>query len=246
MKPALMISARPRHEVVDRQRVERGQVAQHARGRVEGADEVLALGGVDAGLAADRRVHHAQHGGRHGDPAHPAQPGRGHEPGEVRGGPAADTDDEVAAGEAGLTEGLPAVRGDLGGLGLLGVGHLDGHDLEALAGQVLAQRFAGLGERLRVDDRDALGALADQAGQLTEELTSDEHLVRLGAGRAADLDAGGRLPRMSVMLPSTPVRRGPPGRPLRGCGHRWRRRRGRLRRTSGGGLPSVHATACAG
>lgn len=157
---------------------------------MEGPDEVLALGGVDPGLAADGRVHHAEDGGGHGDPAHPAQPGRGHEPGEVRGGSAAHADDDVGAGEAGLAERLPAVGGDLGGLGLLGVGHLDGDDLEALVCEVATQRLTGLGERLGVDDRDALGGLADQGAEFAEELTSDEDLVRVGARRAADLDPG--------------------------------------------------------
>ena len=150
--------------VVDRQRVQRGQVAQHPGRGVEGADEVLALGGVDAGLAADRRVDHAEHGRRDGDPAHPAQPGRGDEPGEVGGGAAADADDDITAGEAGLAERLPAVRGDLGGLGLFRVGQLDGDGLVPLVGEVLADRLTGVGQRLGVQDGDALGACPIRPG----------------------------------------------------------------------------------
>ena len=97
---------------------------------------------------------------------------------------------DVGAGEAGLAERLPAVRGDLDGLGLLGVGHLDGDGLVALVRQVVAQRLAGLGQRLGVDHRDPLRPASDQAGQLAEQLPADQHLVRVGAGGAADLDRG--------------------------------------------------------
>lgn len=111
--------------------------------RVEGADEVLALGGVDARLAADGRVDHGQDRGRYGDPAHAPQPGRGHEARQVGGRTAADADDDVGPGEAGLAQRLPAVGGDLGGLRLLRVRHLDGDGLEALVGEVRAERLAG-------------------------------------------------------------------------------------------------------
>jgi hypothetical protein len=178
-------------EVVDREGVQRGEVAEDSGGRVERADEVLAFGGVDAGLAADCGVHHAEHGGRYGDPAHPAQPGRGDEAGEVGGGTAADADDHIGAGEVGLAERLPAVRRDLDGLGLLGIGQLDGDRLVALGRQVLAQRLAGGGQRFRVQYGDALGSGADQAGQLAEELVADEHLVRCGARGAAYGEPGG-------------------------------------------------------
>ena len=162
---------------------------------MEGADEVLALGGVDAGLAADGRVDHAEHGGGDGDPAHSAQPGRGDEAGQVGGGAAADADDDVGAGEAGLAEGLPAVGGDLGGLGLLRVGQLDGDGLVALLGEVLADRLAGPGQRLGVQYGDPLGRGADQPGQFAEELAADQDLVGLGARGAADPDAGSRVCR---------------------------------------------------
>ena len=88
----------PADVVVDRQRVQRGQVAQHPGRGVEGADEVLALGGVDAGLAADGGVDHGEHGRGDGDPAHAAQPGRGDESGEVGGRAAADADDRHRCG----------------------------------------------------------------------------------------------------------------------------------------------------
>ena len=70
--------------------------------------------------------------------SHPAQPGRGDEPGEVGGRPPPTLDHGVGAGEAGLPEDAPEERGDLSGLGLLGVGHLGGVRLEALGQQRLA------------------------------------------------------------------------------------------------------------
>ena len=72
MKPHLTTSARPATRSAGGQRGQRGQVAEHAGRRVERADQVLAGGGVDAGLAADRRVDHAEQRGR--PPAPSARP----------------------------------------------------------------------------------------------------------------------------------------------------------------------------
>ena len=55
------------------QRVEQLLVDHDARRPVERADEVLALGDVDRGLAADRRVDLADERRRHRDPRHAAQ-----------------------------------------------------------------------------------------------------------------------------------------------------------------------------
>ena len=189
---------------------------------MEGADQVLALGRVDAGLAADGRVDHAEHGGGHGDPAHPAQPGRGDEAGQVGGGAAADADDHVGAGEAGLAERLPAVGGDLGGLGLLGVGQLDRDGLEALLGEVLADRLAGPGERLGVQYGHAARAFAPiSPGSSPRSRWPTSTSYGVGARRAADLDAGGgRGLGVSLMRPSIGVRRGRPVPRPRGCGRR--------------------------
>ena len=68
------------------------------RGRlVERADEVLALGQVDAGLAADRRVELRDERRRDLDEGHAAEVGRGEEPGRVAERPAADGDERLAA-----------------------------------------------------------------------------------------------------------------------------------------------------
>ena len=133
MKPHLMTSASPATKSCE------GRVSSVARshstpaGGWNAPDEVLALGGVDPGLAADRRVDHAEQRGRHVDDADAAQPGRGDEPGEVgRRVPPPDAHDRIAAGEPRLPEDTPEEGGDLRGLGLLGVRHLRGIRLEAL------------------------------------------------------------------------------------------------------------------
>ena len=63
---------------------------------MEGPDEVLALGGVDPGLATDGRVDHPEQSGRHLHDPHTAQPGGRDEAREVGGRPAAEADDGAA------------------------------------------------------------------------------------------------------------------------------------------------------
>ena len=139
MKPAFTISAKPARISFFGRVSSSVEVAEHRGGRVEDADEVLALVGVDAGLAADGRVDHAEHRGRHLHDAHAAQPGRGDEAGEVGDRSPAEADDGVGAREVGLAEHLPAERGDLDALAGLGVGHLGEQHLVAV-GERLAQR----------------------------------------------------------------------------------------------------------
>ena len=63
---------------------------------MERADEVLALGQVDAGLAADRGVDLGDEGRRHLDEGHAAEVGRGEEAGRVAERAAADGDERLA------------------------------------------------------------------------------------------------------------------------------------------------------
>ena len=125
MNPHLTTSASPATKSCRGSDSSDVEVAQHAGRRVERADEVLALGRVDAGLAADGGVDHAEQRRRHVHDADPAQPGRGDEAGEVGRRAAADADDRVGAGEAGLAEHRPEERRDLRGLGRLAVGDLE-------------------------------------------------------------------------------------------------------------------------
>ena len=96
------------------------------RGRlVERADEVLALGQVDAGLAADRRVDLGDERRRaRWMNADAAQVGRGEEPGRVAEGAATDRDERLGA--------LDAQRGELAGRGL--------DDRQSLGGLALGQQ----------------------------------------------------------------------------------------------------------
>ncbi len=63
-----------------------------------------------------------------------------------------------------------------------------------------------------MQDGDPLGLVADEVRQLAEELAADEHLVRVGACRAGDLDTGGALLGHRVVLLAGRHGR---GRPLR-------------------------------
>ena len=110
MKPHLTTSASPATKSCARQRLQRREVAQHPGRRVERPDEVLALGGVDPGLAADGGVDHGEQRRRHVDDPDAAQPGGRDEAGEVGGRPSPDADDGVGAGEAGLPEDAPEER----------------------------------------------------------------------------------------------------------------------------------------
>ena len=84
-----------------------------------------------------------------------AQPGRGDEAGEVGDRSAADGHDGITAGEAGPAEPAPQPGGDLRGLGGLGVGH--GRGVHLVAGAEGGRDgSAGAGQRLGVDDEDAL------------------------------------------------------------------------------------------
>src|SRR5690606_4414509 len=83
--------------------------------------EVLTLCGVDACLSTDGGIDEAEHGGGHLHDLHAAQPGGGHETGEVGHCAAAVADDRVCAGEVGLPHDLPAERGDFDALALFGI-----------------------------------------------------------------------------------------------------------------------------
>jgi hypothetical protein len=84
-------------------------VADDRHRLVEGADEVLALGQVDAGLAADRRVDLGQERRRHLEAGDPAVVGGGREPGGVTDHAAAEGRHGIAPQEAPGSE-APAER----------------------------------------------------------------------------------------------------------------------------------------
>ena len=65
MNPHLTTSASPATKSFAGSVSQRRQIAQHPGRRVEGPHQILALGGVDSGLAADGRIDHAEQRGRH-------------------------------------------------------------------------------------------------------------------------------------------------------------------------------------
>ena len=67
---------------------------------MERADQILAVGGIDRGLAADRGIDLRQQRGRHLHVIEPAPHHRGGEAGEVADDAAAERDDEIAALDA--------------------------------------------------------------------------------------------------------------------------------------------------
>ena len=165
-------------------------LAEHRGGRPECADQVLTLGGVDAGLTAHGGVHHAEQGGRNVDDAHAAQPGRRHEAGHVGNSAAAHGDDRVGAGEVVLTEHLPAERRHLVVLCFLGVGNLCTERLVAHGAQVLHDQLARGTQGTRVNHEHLLRAVAENLGQGAEQVVADENLVVLTRGAAGHRNTG--------------------------------------------------------
>jgi hypothetical protein len=174
-------------EVPGRKGVEGRQIAEDGGGRVERAHQVLARGGVDAGLSADRGVDHAEQTRRDVHDRDAAQPAGADEPGEVGDRSPADTHDGVGAREPGFPERFPALLGHGDGLAGLGVGHLDRQDRATAVLYDLYGFFGMRRERCREQHGDLRG-LPESVGQLGQQVAADEHGVRAVAG---DLDGGG-------------------------------------------------------
>ena len=110
-------------ELARRQGGQRVDVGEHEARLVEGADEVLALGRIDAGLAADRGVDLRQQRGRHLHEAHAASHDACGEAGEIADNAAAERDHEIAALEAHLEQPLRQPRQHRKALGPLAGRH---------------------------------------------------------------------------------------------------------------------------
>ena len=82
-----------------RQGFQHRKIGQHQPWLMEGADQVLAAGGVDGGLAADRRIYLGQQGGGDLHEIDAALVDRRREPGQVADHAAAEGHDQVAAVE---------------------------------------------------------------------------------------------------------------------------------------------------
>src|SRR5690606_24495059 len=109
--------------------------------------EVLALVRVDASLAADRGVDHAEERRRNLHEPYAAKPGRRNETGEVCHGAAAETDDHVGTGEVGLPQDLPAECRDLDALARLGIRNLGEEYLIAVEERLAKRGGAGAQRR---------------------------------------------------------------------------------------------------
>ena len=91
-QPVLRDLGIARQQLAPGQGVEHLGVGQHQPRLVEGADQVLAMARVDAGLAADRGIDLRQQGGRHLDEVDAAQQRRGGKAGEIADHAAAQRD----------------------------------------------------------------------------------------------------------------------------------------------------------
>ena len=115
-----------------------------------------------------------------------AQPGRRDEAAQVGGRSPADRHDRVGPGEAGLAERLPAVGGHRRGLRALALGQAEGQDVVVLD-EGVDDRVGQRAQRSGVQHGHPLDRLAEDAGQPSGEVVSDDDVVRR---RAADVQDG--------------------------------------------------------
>ncbi len=161
-----------RRPLPGRERGERGGVAQDGGRLPEGADQVLALGQVDPGLAADGRVDLGQERGGHVHVGRAAVERGGGEPGEVGHHPAPHGHHHVGPAESRPGEATAQLLQVRERLGRLAVG--DGHHLEGDAGidldpdPLLGHHHGPAGRRHR---------RRDHPGELVADPVADQHLV---------------------------------------------------------------------
>ena len=122
---------------------------------VERPDEVLALGQVDAGLAADRRVDLGDERRRDVDQRHAAEPGGREEPGRVAKRPAADRRRSApAARPAGGPARAPQPRSTASRFASSPCGSRTRSTASPSAASAGSQRLAGRGPRAGLGDED--------------------------------------------------------------------------------------------
>ena len=170
------------------------RVDDHGLGLAEGTDQVLAGGGIHAGLAAHGGIHHGQQGGGHLQEAHAAHPARGHEAREVAGHAAAEAEDGVAAVDLGGGGGGPhALRR---GHGLRRFARGEGGEGGRQAGGAQAgfqtgAVQAGHGFIGNDEDLGALEARSHQGADAVQASGGDGDVV--GAVAEGDVDGGGHV-----------------------------------------------------
>ena len=152
---------------------------------MERPDEVLARLGVDAGLAADRRVHHRQQRRRNVVDPHSPHPRRRDEAREIRGGAATETHHRVGARETDLAEHFPAESRDRKLLAVLGIGDLDTVCVDPGVGERFPDRLGGRRECGLVEDGDGTGA-GQCLHEVAQQPASDDDGIGIGG---VDIDA---------------------------------------------------------
>src|SRR5215472_4107711 len=197
-------------QLAARQAPQNGRVGEHETRLVEGADQILAGGGVDPGLAADRAVYLSQECRRDLREIDPAQQGCRSETGEVADNAAAERDEHRAALDADRENvlGEPAEMVEV--LGLLARRHEHRVMRDPGRGEAVAQRrevMAG-DDLVRYDD----GLTAPQqrqyfaAGALDEPRADEDVIGALPELDAQSLDGLRGLARIRRKCCSTVLR----------------------------------------
>ncbi len=196
-------------------RGERGGVGQHGGGLVEGADVVLGLGQVHAGLAAVGGVDLGDEGRRHLDDRDAALVDGGAEADEVAGDAAAEGAERVVAADAGAGELAEQRVGGGEALRLLAAGDLDRPARPRRPGSARRRPRAHRGRRGRTGGFPV-------AGRRAPRRAASSPPVRPAPGRSPDRDRdqnmrtpGAPRSRSSHGAAAAPVRSPPSGRTTR-------------------------------
>ena len=173
MSPYLMTSASPARNSRHGEGFERFGVSEDGSGLMKGANQILAAGMVDAGLAADRRVDLREQRGGHLHERHAALvAGRG-KSGHVANNAAAERNDCAVAAEAVRHQHIDDARDGSQRLVRLAI-RQDGFD-DATATE-------GLGQRVHIKGRD--GGIADNQHVAAGKVGANE--IRLTQQALAD------------------------------------------------------------
>ena len=173
-----------------RQGREHVQVGQHQPGLMKGADQVLAPGRVDGGLAAHRGVHLRKQGGRDLHEIDAALVDRRGETGEVAHHAAAEGDDQISAVQFKGQQIVADPRQHVEALGAFTGGNQHRRRADPLGRQGRGQGCAmQTPDGLVADDRGppALEKRADMLTGLGQQACSDAHLI----GSVAEADGDG-------------------------------------------------------
>ncbi len=162
-----------------REGVEGGGVGDDKARLVEGADQVLAVGGVDPGLAAHRGIDLGEQGGRRLHEAHAPAQGRGGEAREITHDSAAERHHDVVALDLVGQQAIADLR--VGGVALRGFARRHRHDPGAQARRVQARAqtlAVEAGHGLVGDDHRRAGAETGHGGAgRVENVAADADVV---------------------------------------------------------------------